>query len=251
MFTPDPLLNPPKLENLQESLGLGLPPGYQHYRAYVGPPEDYDLIAAMTFNLLTTLGLRQYHSVLDIGCGSLRVGRLLIPYLNVGNYSGIEPNRWLIDEGIQQEVGQDQIGKKQPKFYFSDSANSLPSDEMFDFAFGQSIFSHCGPDLIERWLKDTSDHLKDSGALLATFLIGDQDCQDIGWIYPECVYYKVETMALFAQNVGLKLLMLDWKHPRQTWALFSKPNFDTTWFQNKPLTWNTLFQDVSKGQTGS
>jgi hypothetical protein len=39
----------------EESLGVGLKPGDAHYRAYVGPSEDYDLIAAMTFNLLTTL----------------------------------------------------------------------------------------------------------------------------------------------------------------------------------------------------
>ena len=49
----------------REDLGLGLKPGDPHYRAYVGPPEDYDLIAAMTFNLLTTLGLRQDHSLLS------------------------------------------------------------------------------------------------------------------------------------------------------------------------------------------
>jgi hypothetical protein len=41
----------------QEDLGLGLKPGDPQYRAYVGPPEDYDLIAATTFNLLTALGL--------------------------------------------------------------------------------------------------------------------------------------------------------------------------------------------------
>src|SRR5437879_7690102 len=80
----------------RQNLGLGLKPGDPHYRAYVGPPEDYDLIAAMTFNLLTTLGLRQHHSLLDVGCGSLRIGRLLIPYLNRGKYFGIEPNEWLV-----------------------------------------------------------------------------------------------------------------------------------------------------------
>ena len=47
----------------QEDLGLGLKPGDAQYRAYVGPPEDYDLVAAMTFNLLTTLGLRQHRNV--------------------------------------------------------------------------------------------------------------------------------------------------------------------------------------------
>src|SRR6201998_4239980 len=101
----------------REDLGLGLKPGDPHYPAYVGPPEEYDLIAAMTFNLLTTLGLRQHHTVLDIGCGSLRVGRLLIPYLNTGNYSGIEPNKWLVDEGIQRETGRDQIRIKRARFY--------------------------------------------------------------------------------------------------------------------------------------
>src|SRR5439155_1611617 len=58
----------------REDLGACLKAGDPHYRAYVGPPEDYDLIAAMTFNLLTTLGLRQHHSLLDFGCGSLRIG---------------------------------------------------------------------------------------------------------------------------------------------------------------------------------
>lgn len=37
-----------------ENLGLNLKPGDEHYRAYVGPPQDYDLIAASVFNLLTT-----------------------------------------------------------------------------------------------------------------------------------------------------------------------------------------------------
>ena len=78
-----------------DDLGLGLKPGDAHYRAYVGPPEDYDLIAAMTFNLLTTLGLRQHHSLLDVGCGSLRIGRLLIPYLNGINMSELSlTNGW-------------------------------------------------------------------------------------------------------------------------------------------------------------
>jgi len=92
--------------NDRETLGLGLKPGDPHYRAYVGPPEDYDLIAAMTFSLLTTLGLRQHHSLLDVGCGSLRIGRLLIPYLNRGKYFGIEPAEWLVAEGIKQELGE-------------------------------------------------------------------------------------------------------------------------------------------------
>src|SRR5215471_11064025 len=122
----------------QEDLGLGLKPGDPQYRAYVGPPEDYDLIAAMTFNLLTTLGLRQHHSLLDVGCGSLRIGRLLIPYLNRGKYFGVEPNKWLVEEGIKRELGQGLLEIKHPTFFFSESPEIIGKAEIsFDFAVAQ------------------------------------------------------------------------------------------------------------------
>src|SRR6201984_1211682 len=134
----------------RENLGLGLKPGDSHYRAFVGPPEDYDLIAAMTFNLLTTLGLRQHHSLLDVGCGSLRIGRLLIPYLNRRKYFGVEPNEWLVEEGIKRELGQALLQIKCPAFFFSDSPETVTQAKVaFDFALAQSIFSHCGLDRIK------------------------------------------------------------------------------------------------------
>jgi len=74
------------------SLGAGLAPDSNNYRAYVGPVEKYDLVAANQFNLLTMLGLRENHFLLDVGCGSLRGGRLFIPYLLPHHYFGIEPN---------------------------------------------------------------------------------------------------------------------------------------------------------------
>jgi len=231
--------------NARENLGLGLKPGDPHYRAYVGPPEDYDLIAAMTFNLLTTLGLRQHHSVLDIGCGSLRIGRLLIPYLNRGKYFGVEPNEWLVEEGIKRELGGALLEIKRPTFFFSDSPETLTQAKIsFDFALAQSIFSHCGLDLIKNWLSAISRSLLEDGALVATFLPGEEDAPIRGWVYPECVNYRPTTIRQSAVEAGLRFELLDWKHPRQTWALFAAPNFDTAWFQKKPLTWNTMLDRV-------
>ena len=223
----------------QEDLGLGLKPGNAHYRAYVGPPEDYDLISAMTFNLLTTLGLRQHHSLLDIGCGSLRIGRLLIPYLNRGKYFGVEPNEWLVDEGIRRELGETLVQIKRPTFFFSDSPDTIAQAKIaFDFALAQSIFSHCGLDLIKGWLSAISRSLAQDGALVATFLIGEEDSAKTGWIYPDCVKYRSGTLERAAKDVNLRFEILDWKHPRQTWALFAAPGFDSNWFKDRPLTWN-------------
>jgi SAM-dependent methyltransferase len=233
-----------------ETLGLGLKPGDSHYRAYVGPPEDYDLIAAMTFNLLTTLGLRQQHSLLDVGCGSLRIGRLLIPYLNRGKYFGIEPNEWLVEEGIKRELGSTLLQIKRPRFFFSDSPEVITQAGVpFDFAVAQSIFSHCGLDLIKSWLSAISRSLADDGAFVATFLPGKEDSSTRGWIYPECVNYRPATMRQAAADAGLRFELLDWRHPRQIWALFAAPKFDSGWLKNKPLTWNAgLAKALSKNK---
>jgi SAM-dependent methyltransferase len=233
------------METPEESLGTGLRPGDPHYRAYVGPPEDYDLIAAMTFNLLTTLGLRQHHTLLDVGCGSLRIGRLLIPYLNRGKYFGIEPNEWLVEEGIQREIGKSLVEIKRPTFFFSDSPGTILGVKVsFDFALAQSIFSHCGLDLIKDWLSAISGSLARDGALVATFLIGEEDCPKTGWVYPECVNYRPATLERAAADVNLRFEILDWKHPRQTWALFAAPRFDSSWFTGRAPSWNAVLEKM-------
>jgi SAM-dependent methyltransferase len=237
----------------QESLGVGLKPGDPHYRAYVGPPEDYDLIAAMTFNLLTTLGLRQHHSLLDVGCGSLRIGRLLIPYLNRGKYFGFEPNEWLVQEGIKRELGESLLQIKSPTFFFSDSPGAIAQAKTsFDFVLAQSIFSHCGLNLVKNWLAAISRSLAEDGTLVATFLVGEEDSPKTGWIYPDCVNYRPATLEQAAADVNLGFEILDWKHPRQTWALFAAPKFDSSWFKERALTWNaslekTLSQNRKNG----
>lgn len=223
-------------------LGEGLAPGSTHYRAYVGPPEDYDLIAAMCFGILTSLGLRGKHRLLDVGCGSCRVGRLLIPYLNEGMYCGLEPNKWLVDEGIAKEIGNDLVNIKKPNFYFTDSISQVEKSDYFDYAIAQSIFSHCGKDLLVQHLTDISNSLNSKGALLATFLIDDIDTDQNGWIYPGCVTYKLESMKSTAKACGLTLYILDWLHPRQSWALFAKPDFDISWLIARPLGWNTYLR---------
>jgi SAM-dependent methyltransferase len=235
----------------QESLGGGLKPGDAHYRAYVGPPEDYDLIAAMTFNLLTTLGLRQHHSLLDVGCGSLRIGRLLIPYLNQGKYFGIEPNEWLVKEGIKRELGETLLQIKRPTFLFSDSPETVAQAKAsFDFALAQSIFRHCGLNLIKQWLSAISRSLAQDGALLATFLPGEEDASCTGWVYPECVRHRPAALSRLALEATLRFELLDWKHPRERWALFAAPKFDSRWFKNKALTWNATLENVLRPKKG-
>lgn len=192
----------------------------------------------MVFNLLTCIGLRQHHRVLDIGCGSLRVGRLLIPYLNPKHYFGVEPNKWLVEDGIVNEIGKDLVMIKKPTFSFRASMEEFREPLNLDYAIAQSIFSHCGKDLIEGWLSQISFNLKDDGALVATFLVDNKDYDGCGWVYPGCVYYRPQAMAEMASKFDLNFSVLDWAHPRQTWALFSKKKYDTSLIDSGPISWN-------------
>ena len=54
-----------------------------NYKSFVGAEERYDFFGASQFSLLFTLGLNPDDKVLDFGCGSLRLGRFLIPYMNI------------------------------------------------------------------------------------------------------------------------------------------------------------------------
>ena len=117
--------------------------GRQRHRTYVGG-GDYDLKGAMQLTLLYSLGLRAEHRLLDIGCGSLRAGRFIIPYLNAGGYTGLEPNTWLIDEAIEKEIGRDVLDIKKPIFVNNDQFDVSGVGE-FDFVLAHSIASHTGP----------------------------------------------------------------------------------------------------------
>lgn len=213
-----------------------LRPGDNHYRAYVGPVKDYDLISAMVINLLTGAGLRAHHSVIDVGCGSLRIGRMLIPFLNTGNYIGVEPNKWLVMDGIRHETGRDIIDMKRPHFVFADSISDVRLRNI-DFAIAQSIFSHTSTTLFAQWLSELSDALAQTGCLFATVITGEHDSGEEGWVYPGCVTFAPQTIATLATNAGFVLHKLDHWHPRQTWYCFAKPACDTSFITNGIVHW--------------
>lgn len=205
-------------ENPAESL----PTGTRHYRAFVGPGAKYDLVAAMQFNLLTLLGLRENNTLLDIGCGSLRGGRLFIPYLLPGNYCGIEPEEWLVEEGIKNEVGRDVIELKKPAFSHDANFTLTAFDRQFDFLLAQSIFSHASGAQISRCLSEAVKVMAPESLFAATYVRGDSNYTGDEWAYPECVTYTPHYMQSLAAEQGLACVPLSWPHPNnQSWVVFT------------------------------
>jgi len=194
--------------------------GDAHYKAYVGPPKKYDLLGALQFTLLTAAGLRSHHRLCDIGCGSLRAGKLLIPYLETERYCGIDPERWLVEEVTREELGRELMRLKGPRFHYSDHFDLTAFGQKFDFLLAQSVFSHAAPQQIKTCLQAAVRVMQEDAYFLATFMTGAEDYQGSEWVYPGCVTYREDTIRAMAEAAGLTAFSTDWPHPNgQQWYL--------------------------------
>lgn len=192
-------------------------PESQDHRSFVGPDDYYDKVAALQFGLLTMAGMRETSRLLDIGCGSLRGGRLYMPYLAPGHYYGIEPNPWLLENAIKKEVGADLIALKQPVFKHNDDFDLTVFGCQFDFMMAHSIFSHTGMTQLQDCLASVAKALTEDGILIATFVEAHKDRYQDAWEYPGFNHFSWPSMqSIFAAH-SLHGAKLDWPHPLQTW----------------------------------
>ncbi|MGE0355939.1 MAG: class I SAM-dependent methyltransferase [Burkholderiales bacterium] len=194
----------------------------EEYRAHIGHPEYFDVLSAIQFNLLTALGLREGHTLLDVGCGSLRAGRLFIPYLRPGHYFGIEPLPWLVQEGIDKEIGAAMVAIKRPTILHDENFTLSGFGREFDFIIAQSIFSHTSQAQIRRCLSEAKKVLKPGGLFAATFFESPTNYEGNNWVAKAT--YSRERMRELVEEQGLAMTPIDWRHPDpQQWILIHHP----------------------------
>lgn len=110
------------------------------HRDFVG--GMWDQMGQLQFDFLVRQGLKPAHVFLDIACGSLRAGRLLIPYLDSGNYLGIDKHAELIEAGKSKEVSPNVLKEQGPEFVVSDCFEFEKFSKSPDFCIAQSLFTH-------------------------------------------------------------------------------------------------------------
>ena len=154
---PDALLTPETEEQVRI---LG-------HRRYVG--GDWDSIGDMSFAFLREQGLRPDHVLLDIACGSFRLGSRAIPYLDPGNYLGIDREASLIAEGMKHELGEAMIAQKRPEILISADFEFARFSRHPDVAVAFSLFTHLTPDAIDLCLRRLRNVMKPDSRFYATY----------------------------------------------------------------------------------
>ena len=128
----------------------------------------------MQLSFLKRRGLTASSTVLDIGCGPMRLGSALIPLLNDGWYYGqdINPSTIAFGEEVLREAG---ISEQAPYTLFaSDQFEFTPVDRPVQIAFANSVFSHLTLNSIFTALLQLQTILAPSGVFYATFFALEQ-----------------------------------------------------------------------------
>lgn len=201
--------------------GLGRPAGTLGvwlcgHRHQVG--GMWEEIGQLQFDFMVGAGLRPEHVLLDIACGSLRAGVHFIPYLNRGNYLGLDRERRLIELGIERELGKDVYEDKAPEFVVSSKFEFEKFTKKPNFALAQSLFTHLAAKDIIVCLTRLRKFVDPGTRFFATYFIRERSSKrqpprrshpHLNFFYPRRIIEEFGTNSGWRPNyIG------DWNHPR-------------------------------------
>lgn len=170
-------------------------------------------IGELQFEFLKSEGLEPEDSLLDLGCGTLRGGRYFIPYLENGNYMGLDISDEAIKEG-KKILGKEILRQKDVELKVNDDLKFDDIDREFSFVIAQSVFTHLPEKEIRECLGNIEKVLADNGSFYATF----HDVNDRGKRRLEKYNftYTFEKLSEIAEenNLSAELKSSEYDHPR-------------------------------------
>lgn len=92
------------------------------------------------FDYLVSRGLRPSDNFLDLGCGALRTGIFVIPYLEPGRYYGVEAHRLSLEAAANYEIPLNKLAHKNPRLLHSSTFDLAHWNVTFDWIFAFSLF---------------------------------------------------------------------------------------------------------------
>ena len=189
------------------------------HREYVG--GVWETHGRRQFRFMIEQGLQPQHVFFDIACGSLRAGVRFIPYLDRGNYLGLDIKQQLIDAGIRYELGPELYEIKKPEFLVSDAFEFDRFSKQPDFALAQSLFTHVIERDILLCLTNLRKKAKPNTRFFATFFEAAHVIENRKKSDPHLPFlYTLDQMTNFGDASGWATRYIgDWKHPAQQMML--------------------------------
>jgi SAM-dependent methyltransferase len=180
-----------------------------------GGTERFEEIGRFTLESLQYNGLTPKSRVLDLGCGTLRLGYWLIRFLEPDCYFGLEPAQKFVSAGLKYAVGRKLASAKRPRFHYSGNFDFSVFDVKFDYVVARSIFSHASADMVRAAMDSFCKTAAPGAVMLASYkptkdIDGDVDEVNLGekdnWSFrrfrPEFLYAMARERGLAADDFG-------------------------------------------------
>lgn len=202
------------------------------HRGFVG--GLWDDVGRLQLETLKEHGLLPRHRLLDVGCGALRGGVHFVPYLEPGNYCGLDANASLLEAG-RHELAMIGCADRGARLLVDGDFAVERFGETFEFALSVAVFTHLYLNHIQVALRRVATVLKPGGRYFATFFHAPASA----WLDPlphqpggvvTCYerspfHQSFDELAGLAANAGLRAeLVGDIGHPRdQRLIVFHAP----------------------------
>jgi SAM-dependent methyltransferase len=157
-----------------------------------GPLANFERVGRLGFEVLLREGLTPTSRVLDVGCGSLRLGYWLMRFLDPGCYFGIEPAQERLRLGLDELLEPDVVERAQARFSANDDFDFSVFGETFDFVIARSIWTHASKPQIAAMLGSFAATSSGAGVFLASY-------------YPASAWFKAGRRWPRLQRVVTKL----------------------------------------------
>jgi len=174
----------------------------------------WEEMGRLQFDFLVDKGLKPHHRLLDIGCGTLRGGRLFISYLNAGNYSGIDISSKAVEYG-RQLVEREGLSEKKPQLIVSKNKDLkfIGFDSVqFDYLLAQSVFTHLKPEHIEECFQNIGGIMHEYSLFFFTYneALEFKQTWFKGFSYPLSYFQSLADQHKFV----IENCSEEYKHPR-------------------------------------
>ncbi len=160
---------------------------------------SYKYSGIESLEFLKKKGLKSNHKFLDFGCGFLRMGIVIIPFLQKGNYTGMDISRERIEAGKKQLKEK---GIKSDNYNVYVNKNNLlleiPKKLKFDFIYLDSVVTHMPLNDLRVLLKSFFLVLNNNGKIFFTCHIAEK----FKIIGIKDFYYPMKTFVNISKEAG-------------------------------------------------
>ena len=146
-------------------------------------PNEYftafDELGIWQLEKLKDFGLKPDERILDVGCGCMRFGVFAVPFLDNGNYFGVDAFEPFLR--MSNKLAEHYGLEKEYHLHYSRDFDFEHFGVKFDWAIAQSVFTHLSDYEIECCLEALKKVMKPKGKFLFTYLWGHP--QTLGFLY--------------------------------------------------------------------